>query len=64
MNRISLKLQLVEGLVTRGSHYIRGFVTTLHDFGGVLGRALDTFCWALTSSWSRLLGSCVKWPSC
>ena len=27
---------------------------TLHDFGGVLGRPLDTFFWAL--------GSCVKWP--
>ena len=38
------------------SHYIWGFVTTLHDFGGVLGRPLDTFIWALAiSSWSRLL---------
>ena len=40
------------------SHYAWGFVTTLHDFGGVLGRPLDTFFWALTISWSRLLG-CV-----
>jgi hypothetical protein len=38
------------------SHYTRGCVTTLHDdFGGVLGRPLDTFFWALTISWSRLL---------
>ena len=32
-------------------------MTTLHDFGGVLGRPLDTFFWALTISWSRLLAS-------
>ena len=37
------------------SHYTWGSVTTLHDFGGVLGRPLDTFLWALTSIWSRLL---------
>ena len=37
------------------SHYTWGSVTTLHDFGGVLGRSLDTFFWALTMSWSRLL---------
>ena len=36
-------------------------MTTLHDFGGVLGRPLDTFFWALTISWSRLLAR-VKWP--
>ena len=30
-------------------------MATLHDFGGDLGRPLDTFCWALTSSWSQLL---------
>ena len=28
--------------------------TTLHDFGGVLGRPLDTFYWALTISRSQL----------
>ena len=33
------------------SHYIWGSVTTQHDFGGVLGRSLDTFFWALTISW-------------
>ena len=31
-----------------------GSVTTLHDFGGVSGRPLGTFVWALTISWSRL----------
>jgi hypothetical protein len=30
-------------------------MATLHDdVGGVLGRALDNFFWALTISWSRL----------
>jgi hypothetical protein len=37
------------------SHCTRGSVTTLHDFGGVLGQPLDTLFWALTISWSRLL---------
>ena len=37
------------------SHYTWVSVTTLHDFGGVLGWPLDTFIWALTMSWSRLL---------
>ena len=37
------------------SHYTWGSVTTLHDFGGVLGRPLDTLLWALTNSWSWLL---------
>ena len=37
------------------SRYIRGSVTTLHDFGGVLGRPLDTFFWDLTILWSQLL---------
>ena len=40
------------------SHYIWGSVTTLHDCGGMLGRPLDTFLWALTISWSRLLLVC------
>ena len=34
------------------SHYTWGSMTALHDFGGVLGRPLDTFSWALTISWS------------
>jgi hypothetical protein len=37
------------------SRYTRGSMTTLHDLGGVLGEPLDTFFWALTISWSRLL---------
>ena len=37
------------------SQYTRGFVTALHDFGVVLERSLDTFFWAFTMSWSRLL---------
>jgi hypothetical protein len=40
------------------SHYAWGFVTTLHEFGGVLGRPFDTFFWALTITWSRNL-ACV-----
>ena len=55
MNINSLKEHLVEGLVHMTSHYTRESVTTLPDFGGVLGRPLDTFFWALTISWSWLL---------
>ena len=44
------------------SHYTCGSVTTLHDFGGVLGRPLDTFFWALTISWSRLLARMWRGP--
>ena len=44
------------------SHYTWGSVTTLHDFGGVLGRPLDTFFWALTISWSRLLARVWSGP--
>ena len=40
------------------SHYTWGSVTTLQDFGVVLGRPLDTFYRALTLSWSWLL-ACV-----
>ena len=46
------------------SHYTWGSVTTLHDFGGVLGRPLDTFFWALTISWSRLLACVRSGPTC
>jgi hypothetical protein len=35
------------------SHYTWGSVTTLHDFGGVLGWPWNTFFWALTISWSH-----------
>ena len=37
------------------SEYTWEPVTTLHDFGSDLGRPLDTFFWALTISWARLL---------
>ena len=37
------------------SHYTRGSVTTLHDFGGVLGVPLDNLFWPLTITRSRLL---------
>jgi hypothetical protein len=45
------------------SHYIWESVTTLHDFGGVLGWPLDTFFWALTISWSQLLARVWSGPS-
>ena len=44
------------------SHYTRGSVTTVHDFGGVVGRPLDTFFWALTISWPRLLAHVWSGP--
>jgi hypothetical protein len=44
------------------SHYTWGSVTTLHDFGCVLGWPLDTFFWALTISWSRLLARVWNGP--
>ena len=44
------------------SHYTWGSVTTPHDFGGVLGRPLDTFFWALTIPWSRLLAHVWSGP--
>ena len=37
------------------SQYTRESVTTLQEFGGVLGRPLDTFFRVLTISWSELL---------
>ena len=45
------------------SHYTWGYVTTLHDFGGVLGWPLDTFFWALTISWSWLLARVWSGPN-
>jgi len=46
------------------SHYTwGGSVTTLHDVGGVLERPLDTFFWALTISWSRLLARVWSGPN-
>jgi hypothetical protein len=38
--------------------------STLHDFGGVLRRPLDTLFWTLTIFMVTALGLCVKWPLC
>ena len=43
------------------SHRTGGPVTTLHDFGGVVGRPLDTFHLGSHNSMVTALGSCVKW---
>ena len=45
-------------------HYTWESMTTRHDFGGVLGRPLDTFLWALTISWSWLLACVWSGPKC
>ena len=37
------------------SHYTWGAVTTLHDFGSVLGTAFGHFLFGFTISWSQLL---------
>ena len=63
MNRYSLKQHLVEGPSHMMSHYTWGSVTTLHDFGGVVGWPLDTFFWALTISWSHLLARVWSGPN-
>jgi hypothetical protein len=44
------------------SHYTWGSVTILHDFGGELGRPLDTLFSALTISRSRLLARVWSGP--
>ena len=44
------------------SHYTRGSVTALHDFGGEFGRPLNTFFWALTISRSQLLARVWSGP--
>ena len=46
------------------SHYTGGSMTTLHDFGGVLGQALDTFFSGSHNFMVTALGSCAKWPYC
>ena len=45
------------------SHYTWGSLTILHDFGGVLRQPLDTFCWALTISWSQLSAGVGSGPN-
>ena len=44
------------------SNYTWGSMTILGDFGGVSGRPLDTFFWALTISWSRLFAHVWSGP--
>ena len=44
------------------SYYTWGPVTTLHDFGGALGRPLDTFIWALAITWSQHLARVWSGP--
>ena len=45
-------------------HYTWGSMTTLHDFGGVLGWSLHTFFWARAISWSWLLARVWNGPNC
>ena len=45
------------------SHYTWRSVTTLHGFGGVLRWPLDTFFWALRTSWSWLLARVWSGPT-
>jgi hypothetical protein len=44
------------------SHYTWACVTTLHDFGGVLGTAFEHFLLGSHNFMVTALGSCVKWP--
>ena len=44
------------------SHYTWGCVTTLHDFGGVLGTAFGHLLLGSHNFTVTALGSCVKWP--
>jgi hypothetical protein len=53
---------LVEVPVTHDFTLHLRSVTTLYDFEGVLGWPLDTFFWALTISWSRLLARVWSGP--
>ena len=55
---IHWNIKLVEGPITLASHYTWGSVTIVHDVGGLMGRPLDTFFWALRIAWSWLL-ACV-----
>ena len=53
IHRKSIWLRAWSQIIT--AHYTRTYVTMLHDFGDVLGWALDTSFGALTISWSQLL---------
>ena len=46
----------MNNIILRGSHSLKYMEYCIYMmFGGVLGRPLDTFFWALTIPWSRLL---------
>jgi hypothetical protein len=63
MNRNSLNSIWLRARSHMISQCTCGFVIRLHDdCGGVLGRPLDTFFWALTISWSRLLAHVWSGP--
>ena len=61
MNKKLLKEHLVLCPVTYEFTLLLGPVTTLHDFGGVLGRPLETF-WGSHNFMVTAFASCVKWP--
>ena len=42
------------------SHYTRGYLTTPHDFGGVLGTTIGHFLLGSRNPMVTALGSCVK----
>ena len=62
MNRHYWNSIWLRALSDMTSHYTWRSVTTLHDFGSVLGRPLDIFFRALTISWSRLLARVLSGP--
>ena len=62
MNRFSLKWHLVEGLVAYDFTLHLRVVTTLHEFGGVLGHAFGHFLLGSHNVMIMSLGLCVKWP--
>jgi hypothetical protein len=63
LHKNSLKSIWLRARSRMASYYTQGFLTTQHDFGGVLGQGpLDTFFWALTMSWSRLLAHVWSGP--
>ena len=62
MNRYSLKQHLIPSHIYMTSHYARVSVTTLHDFGGVLGRCVGHLLLGSYNLMVTALGSCAKWP--
>ena len=63
MNRISWNNIWLRARSHTSSRYTWESVITLHDFGSVLGRPLDTFFQALSDNvMVTALRSCVKWP--